>query len=486
MTEPLHELIHSLSAGEKGYFKKHAPAGESNYLALFDLINRMDEPDEEKLAKEFRKKKLGKNLAMARQYLYEGILRSLRSYHKARYFEAQTEEMIFNAKLLFEKGRYDDCARQLKKTKEQAWKYEHLPQLLSLLEFEDRFNQFRLADNRETLEEEKRVLEILGTNNRLSIAYNALLQFLFRHDKAKTEAERAEAAALLNDPALQRDPQTLSFRGKNLFYGIHFFYRYVCGDDVRATQEKTKQLENYLQHPHMIEANARLFLLVLGNVLSMLYYLEDREAFNKYYAQMLESHAALSGHEHIRLEQSLSFGVLYYKINCLTSEGIRFIEAHEETINANAPRFGLIKLLDIYFNACIFYFRAGDYKRAIHWLNKVLNNEKVEERQHIHCYSRILQLVIHYELGNAELLESLAKSTHRYLYRRNKIYAFDHLFLQYIKHIARDYYDEEKKKLHFTNLRGELLRLQGDAMQKHSIAHFDYVGWLEKKAGQKL
>jgi hypothetical protein len=141
----------------------------------------------------------------------------------------------------------------------------------------------------------------------------------------------------------------------------------------------------------------------------------------------------------------------------------------------------LIKYLDICFNACLFHFRDANYKRALHWLNRVLQDEKVEERQHIHCSARIIELIIHYEMENVELLESLMRSTHRYLYKRNKIYEFENIFLAFLKNMARDYYDDGKRKMHFDSLEQNLERIGKDAFQKHSISHFDYLGWLARK-----
>jgi len=47
----------------------------------------------------------------------------------------------------------------------------------------------------------------------------------------------------------------------------------------------------------------------------------------------------------------------------------------------------------------LFVFRQRDYERTIDYLNKIIN-WKVDLRTDLQCYSRLLHLIAHYELGN--------------------------------------------------------------------------------------
>ena len=55
----IHRLVHSLSRSEKRYFslfaQRHAIGGKSNYLALFEAINKQGVYNEEALKKKFSK-----------------------------------------------------------------------------------------------------------------------------------------------------------------------------------------------------------------------------------------------------------------------------------------------------------------------------------------------------------------------------------------------------------------------------------------------
>ena len=51
----LHQLIKSMSAPEKGYYKKYTSTqGKHDYLILFDAIASMEEYDEKKLRRKIQ------------------------------------------------------------------------------------------------------------------------------------------------------------------------------------------------------------------------------------------------------------------------------------------------------------------------------------------------------------------------------------------------------------------------------------------------
>jgi hypothetical protein len=477
-TEPLFDLIKALTTSEKGYFKKQS--SNSSYLLLFDQINGMKSYDEQKLIGRLKGRIRAVNLPVMKNYLYESVLRALRAYHAGRHSETVLDEMIQNLRILYDKAQYDACEKLLRKGKAMAASLELFGHHLQLLSFEYSFNQFKLRDSESTFGEEQRVVAAVSSNNRINRVYSRLLMWVFRNERVKTPEEREEVEQILREPVLREEPLSFTFHGRNTLFGTWCLYYYLTGNSRMATTFKIKQLENYLANDGMKTANGKVFLLVLGNVLTLCYDLGETELFDRYYRVMKEQHTAVSGNEMLKLEQQLSFGMLYHKMKDHRT-GIRFAEENEAVILENSSRMSLIKYLDICFNACLFHFRDANYKRALHWLNRVLQDEKVEERQHIHCSARIIELIIHYEMENVELLESLMRSTHRYLYKRNKIYEFENIFLAFLKNMARDYYDDGKRKMHFDSLEQNLERIGKDAFQKHSISHFDYLGWLARK-----
>ena len=80
----LFRLIKSLDKNEKGYFKKNAQGvskgKDKNYLLLFDAIDAQEEYNEDALLKKFRTQAFSKHFSVAKNFLFELILKSQRSY----------------------------------------------------------------------------------------------------------------------------------------------------------------------------------------------------------------------------------------------------------------------------------------------------------------------------------------------------------------------------------------------------------------------
>jgi hypothetical protein len=53
---------------------------------------------------------------------------------------------------------------------------------------------------------------------------------------------------------------------------------------------------------------------------------------------------------------------------------------------------------------------GNEMNKALFWLNKVLNDNEPTLRQDIFTYARLFNLVVHYELGNFDLLEYIVRS----------------------------------------------------------------------------
>jgi hypothetical protein len=102
----------------------------------------------------------------------------------------------------------------------------------------------------------------------------------------------------------------------------------------------------------------------------------------------------------------------------------------------------------------------------------------------MHCYSRILQLILHYEMDNTELVNSLLRSTYRYLSKRKRIYEFEEVMLGSMKKIIQTGGGEKTKEI-FTDLKTELEKIKSDPYKKHAMDHFDYISWLDEKLRSK-
>ena len=78
--------------------------------------------------------------------------------------------------------------------------------------------------------------------------------------------------------------------------------------------------------------------------------------------------------------------------------------------------------LGLFYNLAYIHFGAKKYEAALDWINELLNDPDLKTREDIHSFGQILNLFIHYELGNDKLLEYIVKSTYRFLLKRKRLF----------------------------------------------------------------
>ena len=139
-----------------------------------------------------------------------------------------------------------------------------------------------------------------------------------------------------------------------------------------------------------------------------------------------------------------------------------------------------VREADFYFNVAVVYFALGDFTKSLHWLNRLLNDTHLDANQDIHAFARILDLVVHLEMGNKELIPYTLRSVQRYLDVRKRMFRFETVFLDFIKKIARAR-NEEDKQTSYIELQEELKHIAEDAYEKQVFEQFDFQSWVESK-----
>ena len=123
------------------------------------------------------------------------------------------------------------------------------------------------------------------------------------------------------------------------------------------------------------------------------------------------------------------------------------------------------------------YFGSGHYALAASSINKILNDTDENIRQDIYAFARILNLIIHYELGNRELLEYIVKSTYRFLHRRNRLYKSEQLIVAFVQKEIPAVISKKDELDAFRKLKKEFQKRRGK-MLSDKINVTAFFGWL--------
>ena len=137
-----------------------------------------------------------------------------------------------------------------------------------------------------------------------------------------------------------------------------------------------------------------------------------------------------------------------------------------------------------YFQYFYIYFGIGDYDKALEFLNQWLNLPRSIERQDLQSLARILNLIVHFEMGNTILLEYLFRSTYRFLRKRNRMYDFEKRVLKFIKDSNKIRSTRELREA-FITLKNDFEELSKVPSEKVMFQYFDFIAWLESKTNNE-
>jgi tetratricopeptide (TPR) repeat protein len=128
-----------------------------------------------------------------------------------------------------------------------------------------------------------------------------------------------------------------------------------------------------------------------------------------------------------------------------------------------------------YLNAYL-CFQNQLYEDALKWNNYILNTKKEDVVKEVFHFARDLNLLIHYELGNYDLLESLLQSTPQYLRSRRPIYTTEKALFRVLGKLLKSIDNREKQTI-IHQFRIEINQLAENPKEKRVFNFLDLRFW---------
>lgn len=487
----LFELIKSLSKSEKRFFKLHSAlqSGEKNYLRLFDFVDSMEVYDEDEVQRHFKGEKFIKHLPSEKNHLYKLILKSLRSFHGENSVSSILKQEIKNIEILYNKALFHECSKFLVRAKKLAIEYEKFYYLFELINWEktlleEAYEQGEFTKDLDGLiREEMDVLERL----RNLAAYHALyakINYVFRSGGyARTDENKAIVNEIVNHPLIKGKNTALSKRAASICYYTQGFCN-MAGGDYATAIEKFRRVKEILDAlPHLRADLSKRYVRTLGN-LSMC--LIDTSEINEA-KQLIEEMRKLRDTKGFDTQDvqlsifrhcALADLQLCHKTGDF-KKGVRDVEAMLRHLADYEGALHKEQELIFFYQVAYIYFGAGEFSKALHWINKLLNDNETTLRQDIYSYVRLFNLVIHYEMGHVDLLEYTIKSTLRFLAKRQRAHDLERMIIDKFKKLIRARSTAQKQEA-FLAFRNELRKFEG-SQSDVVLRFFDFSKWLDAK-----
>jgi len=491
----LHRLIRSMSKPEKRYFKIYASRHSSeknNYMKLFEAIDAQKEYDEEKIVTRFQKESFINKLPIAKARLFDTILRSLDAFHANSSIDAQLKRQLHFAEILYKKSLYDQCARMLESAKRLAVKFEKYSSLSEIFHWQkkliekDNYSGHSEGDLQKILQDDARIAERIKNFNDYWNIKSRLFVLLNQKGKVRTHEELKKFKKIIDNTLLQKESKALSADTKYLFHHIYSAFYFGTGNYRQSYQHLQKNVSLIESNTELFKEEPNLYFSLLTNTI----YVGSRlkkydEVFNnmkklKAIPDTLET----KGNEDLDIKlfsSAFSIEITLYIALGEFEKGIQLVPKIEAGLLRYEEKLSPVRKAYFYFNIAVLYFGSEKYSTALKWINRLLNDQSINESQDIHCFAEIFNIIIHLELKNQDLLPYVVKSLQRYLNSRNRVYKFETIFLEFSNRlITASPKDEQKfyKKFH-----DDLVLLSKDSFEKTVFEYFDFISWTESKLG---
>lgn len=492
----LHQLIHSLSGREIAYFKRLAatllPGDTKTYLRLFEAIQAQAHYDEAALKARFADESFARHLYKTKTYLYDTLLRALTQYHRNHSHQARLEQMLAEIRILFQRGLYNQCAQRIRKARNRAEKSRQDAILLQLQTWELRligakgFQGTSRADLEQRFDAQRKVLADL----RATQAYTELQLQLFRDFYTKGypgEGGWQEAfQALTAHPELQEPPA--GYWAQHRYHNIMELQGTIRQDwaqVVAATEARLALFDAAPEVIHSTENHFHGYIVLLNNVLIHQSGARDFEKM----AQSLTRVRAMRNAPLVRRSKLLQATV--HALAMSWELAMRNLQGEADADGSVAARIETelkrhrrhISDFDrrqIDCHLATLHLVAGRYRAALERVNRVLNELSFEHNPSQYMLVTGMRIVLHFELGNYELLENLLKSARRHIATKGAVLP-DHALLFAFMESWMDARDEGEKRASRDAFARRAAVTPSTTSMPDSLIFFDHLAWLRAK-----
>lgn len=493
--EEVYDLVKSLSKSEKRFFKLTASTEEYSGVIskLFDELEKAPQFDETKLVKLSKQKHKTLSSKDILELTYDVILKSQRTFYAESISGYRIKDEISNLRNLFDKAQYKQCRKMLNKLKEEAYADESFHFILEIISIEKQLldieNKFgNVSKSLDDLIKEEQLLIDKSKNIGEYAQSFSKLNYLVRENMvAKTAKEFETYDKLLNSALFKNTDKCISKKAEVLYHHT----RALCFSKKRDNAMRQSEFKSMVQlmdkNPFLINEYPKRYLSGINNILSV----EIEQAHYATAEKLIEEFIELKKHPafnttdlQLKIFTSTSNAqLLIYTDGGRTDKAIPVVKHINEQIDLYKDKINKEELLIFYYNFTSLYIYSQKYAEASKYLNLLLSANDTNLRQDLQCFSRLQNIILHYELEKIPELKYLLITTRDFY--KNQKYQFK------IEKLILDTFEEllETSETEAIWVKSQKLvkELMNDPYERIANYYFDFLAYTESKVtGKKI
>ncbi len=492
--EKLFSLIKSLDGMEKRYFKLavsvHKEAGMKNYMRLFTAIAKQRTYNDEALREEFKNDAIVKRFDMSKNYLYRLLLNTLQNYHRNSSVELQLINLLNRASVLYNKMLYKSCMELLNKARELAKRYEYYELLLQIIQ---KTVQVAIEEGKDTAymdqlyKEHEHALERSRRINDYRKLYQRLYTFFTtKGNDLRVGGIKTQYLKFLNDPLLSNVQKPTEYEEKSYYYLTHSLCYFCLGEADKSYEYTQLRLNLIKSRPERMVEDPDTYVIVLNSVIfygSVIYKIRECESAFTKLEQFLVNFPSKRHKIFVAYDNMIALYLTAGKFK----EGLVYANKAKAELAVYEEKVFASNKVSLYHDMFYVYFGCQQFEESLEWLNKLLNETKLNVREDIQVTARMTNLILHYELKHFDLLPYLIRRAYSFLYKRKRLHKLEKIFLNFLgKLLHVNPYVKKELIAVFIEIKDALEQLTRDPNEAMVMTeYFDYISWLDSKINNR-
>jgi hypothetical protein len=490
-SDPLFQLIHSLEKSEKRHFKlyikRNSAKEDLKIVQLFDALDKMHEYDDKLLLKKLPDTEKPQ-LSNLKTHLYRQLLASLRLLKRTENIDLEFNEQLDYARILYYKGLYLQSLKILDKVKEQAHIYHQDSILIQIISLEKKIETLHITRSIQSKADHlaTEALEVHERRKMITQLSNLALQlysWYVKNGHARNEEDETGVKQFFFEHLPPHAHEQQGFYEKLYLFQSYCWYAFIRQDFLMYYRYTQKWVDLFREQQHMIDVETGHYIKAMHTLLNAHF---DLRNYNKFEIALREFEAFSNSHivqHHENYRIQIFIYIQQAKINQhfmlgTFKEGLPLIPNLEQKLEEYALFLDKHRILVFNYKIATLYFGSGDYNTSIDYMQRIINDH-VDMRGDLQCYSRLLHLMAHYELGNFEIIESLIKSVYRFMAKMGNLTVVEEDMFKFLRatfHVSRHKLKEELEKL-----LQKIKHLEKNRFETRSFAYLDIISWVESK-----
>ncbi|MGZ3865360.1 MAG: hypothetical protein ACXVC6_00435 [Bacteroidia bacterium] len=412
-------LIKGLTMSEKRYFKifseRHTIGEQNKYVVLFDELDRIKEEDEAEIKKNLRRAGINTDFLSAdKNYLYQLVLRSLNVFHDSKTINLEVKEILSSVEILFYKGLYKECLKLISRAETMAEECENFALMIDILMWKKKCAGYSLGLKEAAAINESidKYIDLLTNLKRITDLYYESNLLQSSTEKLTKQESLKKFREILEEPELRSKNNARSFYAR-IFYHLIYANYYYAIDNKQKEYEHLQELVDMLNASQTYAVENPLdYISVCNRLLGIKKYFapavffDDILNLNEFAKRVAIKNEAVT--ERIFVHTN-THEIEYYLINNEYDKALKKISGIERQLSKMNFTIEPYHLMYFYYLHAITLICVGEFRRALKFINDVLNNFDSASRPQVFVRIELLAAAVHFELKNYDLVKSISK-----------------------------------------------------------------------------